>query len=47
MGELTNYEKLTNAIGERKPFIACDISTTGVMNGNSNAVTQIAFVSFS
>lgn len=46
MGELTNYEKLTNAIGERKPFIACDISTTGVMNGNSNTVTQIALVSY-
>ena len=43
----TNYERLLQNIGEeKKPFIVCDVETTGLMNGNDNRVTQIALASY-
>lgn len=41
--KVTNLEKLKNATKERKPFIVFDVEATGIMNGNDNHITQIAF----
>lgn len=44
---MTNYERLTESIGEKhKPFIVYNIETTGAMNGNDNRITQIALASY-
>ena len=44
---MTNYEKLIKNIKEeKKPFIALDVETTGVMNGNDNRLTQVALASY-
>lgn len=42
-----NLEKINNCVIEHAPFIVFDTETTGIMNGNDNRITQIAFAAYS
>ena len=45
---MTNYEKLMDSIKDnKKPFIVCDVETTGMMNGNDNRITELALAAYS